>query len=360
MSFRRRPESAGRTRLGRGMRMLARGFVFRHQLLIIVLLSLLAAAAAEVVLHLQPLPRYVADMIYVQAADLDVHRPMDDPKLMYSLRPNTQVVFRNPHRPPRTVTVNSLGLRDPERSVRKPPGVFRIFMGGCSTIYGAEVEDDQTLAAYLERELNAHAPAGRKYEVWNGGVSAYTPTQVVASARRVAAMGAEPDVYLLHILLLSSRAFLNQHIDVAKFAVDPSLFAEHFYLPPAWRGIGAFLCGHSRLAMLLTAHYNRMLGQQHRQELVHPIQVENHRRAVQAFAAEFGARAKIAAFVAPCSQEGELTDARLMAQSTSLPTWCLNVQETGPEYKLLHPPPHVYADWARRMAGYLETNDGFH
>jgi hypothetical protein len=61
----------------------------------------------------------------------------------------------------------------PEGYPDKPAGVFRIILLGSSTLAGNALRSDasQTIAAHLERLLNASAKDGRKYQVLNFGAS---------------------------------------------------------------------------------------------------------------------------------------------------------------------------------------------
>src|SRR5690349_15567970 len=51
------------------------------------------------------------------------------------------------------VQINSLGMRDVERSVAKPPKVFRIGIFGDSMTEGVQVDLEQTYARLLEGRL---------------------------------------------------------------------------------------------------------------------------------------------------------------------------------------------------------------
>jgi lysophospholipase L1-like esterase len=73
--------------------------------------------------------------------------------------------------------VNSLGMRGPEVTKEKPPGVFRIVCVGGSTTFGAGVPSERTYPARLQIALNELAPAGLRYEVLNCGVPGYTSVE---------------------------------------------------------------------------------------------------------------------------------------------------------------------------------------
>ncbi len=70
-------------------------------------------------------------------------------------------------------TINSLGMRDRERTVAKPPGTYRIAVVGDSLTEAEQVAFDKTYCSVLEKMLNAEG-GGRKFEVLNFGVSAYS------------------------------------------------------------------------------------------------------------------------------------------------------------------------------------------
>jgi lysophospholipase L1-like esterase len=63
--------------------------------------------------------------------------------------------------------INKEGLRGPETTVDKPRGVKRLLLVGDSVIYGAMVEENDTLSAQLQRLLP------KNWEVLNGGVGGY-------------------------------------------------------------------------------------------------------------------------------------------------------------------------------------------
>src|ERR1700730_18572088 len=67
------------------------------------------------------------------------------------------------------VTINNLGLRGSDTTIAKPPGVFRIIGVGDSITFGYGVRVEDTFLRVLERDLNASAPAGMRYEVINAG-----------------------------------------------------------------------------------------------------------------------------------------------------------------------------------------------
>jgi lysophospholipase L1-like esterase len=68
-----------------------------------------------------------------------------------------------------SVHTNSLGFRDPERSVRKPADTYRVICLGSYQTFGHGVADGEAYPQQLERLLNARSGTNRTFEVWNGG-----------------------------------------------------------------------------------------------------------------------------------------------------------------------------------------------
>jgi len=80
---------------------------------------------------------------------------------------------------------NSAGFRGGERTLAKPPGVFRIAIVGDSIAMGMGVVEAETYAARLERSLAAAHPE-RRFEVLNFGLSGLNAWSVVERLGRLA------------------------------------------------------------------------------------------------------------------------------------------------------------------------------
>lgn len=91
--------------------------------------------------------------------------------------------------------INSLGMRDKEYAVEKPPGVTRIAILGDSFTFGNGVPEEATFAKVLEASLNASRD-GTTYEVMNFGVKGYDTVQELATLREVA-LPLEPDLIVV-------------------------------------------------------------------------------------------------------------------------------------------------------------------
>ncbi len=100
-----------------------------------------------------------------------------------------------------TFRTNSLGHRGPQVSRGKPPGTFRVVVLGSSNTMGHGIEDEDTYARRLERDLNDRAGPRRRVEVLNLAVSGDSPTQQLLRLRDDAP-GLEPDWVLSDITAL--------------------------------------------------------------------------------------------------------------------------------------------------------------
>jgi lysophospholipase L1-like esterase len=117
-------------------------------------------------------------------------RRSDDPRLRFELRPGgvarAEVEYR----------VNQLGLRGPETTIEKPPGVRRIAVLGDSIAFGYWVSDGQGFARQLETLLRDGSSAGERIEVLNFGVPGYNLEQEI-EALREKALRFSPDLVVV-------------------------------------------------------------------------------------------------------------------------------------------------------------------
>jgi GDSL-like lipase/acylhydrolase family protein len=121
----------------------------------------------------------------------DLVRPNADDLIVYGLRPGAQGRFLG-----QPVAINSLGMRDGERTLERRPGTFRIVGLGDSHMFGWGVRGDETFPALLEKSLAQHF-AGRSFEVWNLAVPGYNSVQEVETfATKARAIG--PDLVIVN------------------------------------------------------------------------------------------------------------------------------------------------------------------
>jgi len=101
------------------------------------------------------------------------------------------------------ITIDSLGLRDVERTPVKAPGTYRIALIGDSFVEAQQVPLDSCLSRRLEKLLDG--TAGRRVEVWNCGVSGYTTSQEWMFLRHTVAAW-HPDLVVLGFLAANDVA----------------------------------------------------------------------------------------------------------------------------------------------------------
>jgi hypothetical protein len=121
-----------------------------------------------------------------------------DPHRGYSLKPNVQGWYTREGQS--YVRVNSEGLRDRERSLRKPANTFRIAVIGDSFTEAMHVPQEDTFCWVMERELKLCPPfAGKDVEVINFGVSGYGTAQELITLRQKV-WQYQPDMVILALL----------------------------------------------------------------------------------------------------------------------------------------------------------------
>lgn len=115
---------------------------------------------------------------------LKLFRGFDGQHLLeYEFDPYKNILPTRNYRDTRGIQHNAVGFRrSSEVPIEKPSGTYRIFVMGGSTAYGVGgqwthlqrdfevIKNDETIDAYLERELNASLP-GRKIEVINAAIT---------------------------------------------------------------------------------------------------------------------------------------------------------------------------------------------
>jgi len=166
--------------------------VRRALLLILGIAGGLALAEAAVrVLDVPPRP--------LAPLHLPSYRLSDDPVLLYEYRPNLRPEDEPYDSLHRGFTTNSLGFRDVEFALHKPPGELRILAIGDSTTAGNGIADlKDTWPKQLERRF---AESGRKdVRVLNLAVGGYHPLQA-ARLLELRGLPLEPDLVILLVCL---------------------------------------------------------------------------------------------------------------------------------------------------------------
>lgn len=110
------------------------------------------------------------------------------------------------------VEINRQGFRGPERSLKKPKGVFRVAILGDSFTEAQQVPYEQTFSAVIERELG-RCPllSGRKVEVLNLGVDSYGTAQELLTLSQQA-LAFSPDVVV--VAVFAGNDIRNNSLDL--------------------------------------------------------------------------------------------------------------------------------------------------
>jgi lysophospholipase L1-like esterase len=157
----------------------------------------------------------------------EIIRPHPNDRIVYELRPGLRGRFLG-----QDLSINSLGMRSPERPLAKPPGTFRVVGIGDSVMFGWGVAAADTYLSILERDLEARF-AGRHFEVWNLAVPGYNTVQEVESfAEKVDRL--EPDLVIV--------GWVGNDMDLPNFLAeppDPWLLRRSFLLDLVESRIGA-------------------------------------------------------------------------------------------------------------------------
>ena len=166
-------------------------------------------------------------LLYYLKSIPGAYMPAKDPRILFQLRPS-YVAMSNP-----TYTHNNLGFRGKDASKEKTPGVFRIIGVGASNMYGAGVNDHETLPYHLERVLNKHYEGS--FEVWNGGVQANSLQQSCARAENHVKKF-KPDLVLVQHGHDERRSFFHRLPYGHFFDQDPTLYEENLRFYPFVKG----------------------------------------------------------------------------------------------------------------------------
>ena len=136
-------------------------------------------------------------------------RRSDNPRLRFELRPGgvarAEVEYR----------VNELGLRGPEATTEKTPGVGRVAVLGDSIAFGYWVSDGQGFARQLETLLNDGASTGGRVEVLNFGVPGYNLEQEI-EVLRSKALAFSPDLVVVLFCLNDLESLFSYELGLVQ------------------------------------------------------------------------------------------------------------------------------------------------
>jgi len=114
----------------------------------------------------------------------------------HQLKPARAYLLRNPDSEQMVrVTVNSHGLRGPEVTVPKPPGVYRVVWLGDDMIFSRHTPEAQTACQLLQQQLGVSVKS--RVEVLNAGTPDYCPLLSYLQTRHLL-LALEPDLVVLN------------------------------------------------------------------------------------------------------------------------------------------------------------------
>ncbi len=153
-----------------------------------------------------------------QFHEIDVTRYLRGDFLQFELEPDRDEMALGAR-----FTTNHHGLRDRPYVMAKPEGTYRIALLGSSMDMGWGVGTDETYENRLEDWLNAHAMKrgiGRRFEVLNFSVPAYSPLHRLESFRRKA-RDYQPDMVMYAATMLDLRLLEIHIVNMLVEGLDP-------------------------------------------------------------------------------------------------------------------------------------------
>ena len=300
--------------------------------------------------------RFIQKALPYMDKELETHVADPDPRIVVGLKPNSVGEYMQ-HFGPFKVTVNSLGFRGPERSVKKPPGVFRIVCVGGSNVYGAGLNDDKTWPAQLESQLNARSSG--KYEVWNLGVSGYNNIQMVAVSEK-AMERYDPDLIIFALSNFGPRFFKLGTPNIEEyFEKDPTLWLELF--PPYYFDFPTFLSQEKKLRLLghvalyrfaMTA---RLAAGSEERFISSPVKSPHYIETTRTFLRTAGRRTGVVVFICPAVMPKNFFEPHYRGLDVSV--FILEADNKPQEYREYHPPDYVMTWYAENLIRWLHQNN---
>jgi len=299
-----------------------------------------------------------ASLFFIRGGTIAEHRTSDDAFLHYELNPSSHTKFVNADGGTFAVNIDALGARLPTHAPAKPSGVFRILAFGGSTLFGANVNDEETMAAAMERHLNESAAnSNRHFELWNFGTSAYNLAQAAHLARKHLA-DLDPDLLWVQLHNRFPRPFYSESEGKDEEVLRAFLEKDEFMLnenfpPPAWipEAFHAVAIRHS-------AFYQAIMGlYRHR---VRPEGVSDALAALEAAALvrEAAERHVDVAFVAIPAERGRFNGDDAVYEGLPQRTFVdLYRPDREADFYEVHPPPSVLDEYARLLIEELGRRD---
>jgi hypothetical protein len=156
---------------------------------------------------------------WVRFNDANVSRFLPHDFLQFELLPGVhRTLFGQPF------ITNSYGMHSAEVAVEKPSGTFRIALLGASMDMGWGVTYQETYSHQLQEWLNRHArrhglDSGRRFEVLNFAVAAYSPLQRLETFRRKV-RAFQPDLVIYAATMLDLRLMEIHLCDLLRDKAD--------------------------------------------------------------------------------------------------------------------------------------------
>jgi lysophospholipase L1-like esterase len=123
--------------------------------------------------------------------NVEIYQP--DPLVIWRLKPNQNCYTKIDHKP---VRINAHGTRGAEFTDAKPSGTIRIISLGDSRTFGWGLSNEETYSALLQKQLQEKLGPGKKVEVINAGVNAWSFPQMSVFFREFA-LPWQPDMVIL-------------------------------------------------------------------------------------------------------------------------------------------------------------------
>jgi len=161
---------------------------------------------------------------YFSAAE--AYLPSPNPRLLFTPRADFDGFSEGTW-----VHTNSLGLRERELPLDKPPGLTRLLFLGDSVTFGPGVRDDEPFPRLLEARLAGARPG--RVETVNAGVVGYNTTQELARLQDVG-LAYRPDVvvltFVVNDLLDAFSIFEHQYEPTGPLATEKAWLRPNSHL----------------------------------------------------------------------------------------------------------------------------------